>query len=237
MKQTNSTQWRYLLNIKDKFENNTQKDIFFLYLIVLLFCSMVYAFSKNILEIIIPSQYEQPFHLQSIVNPPLNIKKLTDSESLVYINKNIQKYQIFLREIKITQNTIDIKVDGSFNNVINFLSNVSQNFTINQFEISKKDDSIHLTLRLSKKFSMSKTEYKELEKIANPFVSREVSQASILSNLKIDAIIGLEILVNNNWYKKDDMINEFKIIEVRKTTVLLYNTIKHINIIKGINYE
>jgi len=237
MKQKNCMQWRYHLNIIDKFENNTQKDIFLLYIIVLLFCSMVYIFSKNILEIIIPSLYEQPLHIQSISNPSLNIKKLTDSEFLVYVNTNIQKYQIFLREIKITQNTIDIKVDGSFNNVINFLSNVSQNFSINQFEISKKDDSIHLTLRLSKKFSISKTEYKELEKIANPFVSTEVSHASTQSNIKIDAIIDLEILVNNNWYKKDDMINEFKIIEVKKTTVLLYNTIKHINVIQGINYE
>lgn len=224
--------------IKEKFEKSTRKDIILLYLIVIMFCSFVYIFYKDVLGMLYKKPQTQIVDKKQVLSNVLYTQKLSDVESMDYFNKNIQKYNVFLEEIKMSQNLIDIKVDGHFHNIINFLLEVSQYFIINQFEMSKKDNKINIALRLDREIAyIEKRKYPMTRQIKNPFILKKIENISKSSLIQITAIVDLEILVNNIWYKKFDMINEFKIIEIRKYDVLLFDTLKNKKLIKSVHYE
>lgn len=226
------------MNIKENFENLTNKDIVLLYLIVIMIYSLIFIYYKDFLKLIYPNIAQKTVINRDNTNNKIESKRLSDLELVTYINRNTKDFQIFLEEIKISQNVCDIKLRGDYLEIINFLLKVSQNLKIIQFDMQKIDNTIVVFLRLGKKkfFSLHQ-EYSRIEKLGNPFYYEKMKKVIPPPSIKISAIVDFEILVNNKWYVKGDMINQYKVLKIRKNKVDLLNTINNNKITQSINYE
>lgn len=222
------------MNIKQKFEKLSLREITQLYLIVVMSYGLIFIFYKDIYINIYPRITDAAIS-KGIKNNKPHIKKLSDLELLSYFNKTTQ---IIINEIKISQNTIEIKMIGDFKNIMNILNNISHDFKMIQFEIKKVDNYIDASIRLERKFFNSeKHSSKKRKEIENPFILSKVKKNYKESKIIISAIVGLEVLVNNHWYKKGDKIKEYLVLLIDNNEVLFLNTKTKKKFLKSILYE
>jgi hypothetical protein len=225
------------LRIKEKFEQCTTRDMLLLYLIVVMIYSLVYIFYDNLSRVLFVHQVKKSSLVIPTKKTLQKIKKLSDLEMIEYFNINAKKYKLYSTGLKISQNTIDFKGKGTFINTMTFLNKVEKNFILKRFDIKYSDD-IEVTLIISKEYlsdSISKVEM--LPKLSNPFVLKKEIQSSFPKSIDITAIMDFEILVDNNWYKKDDMISQYKVLSIYKDKVILLDTQSNENVTKSISYE
>ena len=226
------------MNIKENFEKLSLREIIQLYLIVIMICGLIFVFYKEISTTIYPvkadklSTFNHPKEIQH------HIKKLSDLELLTYFNNKSQTNKVEIIETKILQNSIEIKMIGVFKNIMNLLTVISHNFKIKQFEINKLDNQIEVSMRLAKQmYPNMKGSKLEIEEILNPFIPEKRENKYTSSIIILSAIVNLEILVNNNWYKKGDRIKEYLVLLIKKNEVLFFNTKTKKTIVKRISFE
>jgi len=227
------------LNIKEKFELLQGKEKIQLYLIVLMLCFLVFIFYKEIVSSLFQQKIENKVILQNTNNQ--KPKKLTHIELITYMNDTSKHYGVLLLESIISQNSIKIQARGKFKNIVNFMGNIEENFQIKKFEIKRFDTKIDVSVTLSTKvFFTHETKHIDTAQVANPFyVTSYMNKKNKKKekNLVVSAIVEKEILINNEWYKIDDIVEGYKIIEMKNNQVTFVDIKTDKKIIKGIFNE
>ena len=76
------------------------------------------------------------------------------------------------------------------------------------------------------------------EKIVNPFtITKTKIKVHKPLKIKVNAIVGAEVLVNDTWHKKGDRIKEYLIKSIKKNVVVFIDIKTKKQIIKSLNYE
>lgn len=226
------------MNIKIRFEKLSQKEIAQLYLIVLMTYGLIFIFYKELSSMIYPTKIYATTIVKVKKDNTNNIKRLTDLELHTYFNDNSKENKIDIKEMKILKNTIEIQIIGDFKNIMNFLNQASDNFTVKQFEIKKSNNKIDLSLQLKREsFYISQRSDLQTKQLVNPFILKRYKKNDKVSKIVISAIIDSEVLINNSWYKQDDRINEYLILSITKNKVILVDIKTKKKVIKSINHE
>jgi len=226
------------LNIKRNFEKLSSKEIIQLYLIVVMLYGLIFVFYKELSHLIYPIESYKPSIIKIETDSQHHIKKLSDFDLLTYFNNKSKDRKIEIIETKILESSIEIKMIGAFENIMNILSDTSTNFKVKKFEIKKVENKIDLLIQLDRQmYTFIQNGKLKKEKIFNPFLIERAQNEYIESKIILSAIVNLEILVNNNWYKKGDRIKEYLVLFVKKNEVLFLNTKTKKKIVKRIIYE
>jgi len=226
------------LNIKRNFEKLSSKEIIQLYLIVVMLYGLIFVFYKELSHLIYPIESYKPSIIKIETDSQHHIKKLSDFDLLTYFNNKSKDQKIEIIETKILESSIEIKMIGAFENIMNILNDTSTNFKVKKFEIKKVENKIDLLIQLDRQmYTFIQNGKLKKEKIFNPFLIERVQNEYIESKIILSAIVNLEILVNNNWYKKGDRIKEYLVLFVKKNEVLFLNTKTKKKIVKRIIYE
>ena len=224
------------MNIESKFENLELREKIFLYLIVLIVSVLIYIFYDRYLHSFSPSPIENRSPLPLSVNSNnIKIVEKSDVEILEYLNKNTRIKNLTITDINILKRDISLKLIGGFENQIEFLSLVESNFEIKSFDMSYNKN-IELSLIIGKQYFKDKGDKKSLPpKLSNPFYLKNV--VVIPHDIRVDAIIKDEVLVDNIWYKKNDIIKRYKLLNIFPNYIVLLDIQTQEKIIKDIYYE
>ena len=209
-----------------------------MYLIVVMLYGLIFVFYKELSHLIYPIESYKPSIIKIETDSQHHIKKLSDFDLLTYFNNKSKDQKIEIIETKILESSIEIKMIGAFENIMNILNDTSTNFKVKKFEIKKVENKIDLLIQLDRQmYTFIQNGKLKKEKIFNPFLIERVQNEYIESKIILSAIVNLEILVNNNWYKKGDRIKEYLVLFVKKNEVLFLNTKTKKKIVKRIIYE
>jgi len=226
------------LNIKRNFEKLSSKERIQLYLIIVMLYGLIFVFYKELSNLIYPMEAYKPSIIKIQMDSQHHIKKLSDFDLLTYFNDKSKDVSVEIIETKILENAIEIKMIGAFQNIMNILNETSTTFKVKQFEMKKVDNKIDLSIRLDRQmYTFMQNGKLKKEKIFNPFLIERENKEYEASKIILSAIVNLEILVNNNWYKKGDRIKEYLVLFVKKNEVLFLNTKTKKKILKRIIYE
>ena len=159
----------------------------------------------------------------------------SDVQILEHLNKNAKVKSLTITDINILKRDISLKLIGGFENQIEFLSLVESNFEIKSFDMSYNKN-IELSLIIGKQYFKDKGDKKSLPpKLSNPFYLKHV--VVIPHDIRVDAIIKDEVLVDNIWYKKNDVIKRYKLLNIFPNYIVLLDIQTQEKIIKDIYYE
>lgn len=199
---------------------------------------LIFIFYKELSTLIYPIKVHKSSIIKIQKNNQYYIKKLSDLEILTYFNDKSKDESINIMETNILQNSIEIKMIGPFQNIMDILNEISNNFKIKQFEINKIDNKIDVSMKLDREMHtiMENNKLKK-ERIPNPFIREEVKNKYKASRIMLSAIVNLEILVNNTWYKTGDYIKEYLVLSIEKNKVIFLNTKINKKIVKRISDE
>ena len=224
------------MNIESKFENLKLREKVFLYLIVLIVSVLIYIFYDKYFNVLLPSPLEHKSYtiLDNNLNSNKKVEK-SDVQILEHLNKNAKVKSLTITDINILKRDISLKLIGGFENQIEFLSLVESNFEIKSFDMSYNKN-IELSLIIGKQYFKDKGDKKSLPpKLSNPFYLKNV--VVIPHDIRVDAIIKDEVLVDNIWYKKNDIIKRYKLLNIFPSYIVLLDIQTQEKIIKDIYYE
>ena len=225
-----------LLNIKERFENYSLKEQVLLYFSVLLFSILVFILYGNWQKSLYIIKSKDTVTLAKEV--VAKKEKLSDVELLKYFNKNIELFNITLQEINISQKRTTLKAIGRYSPIINFLRVLSHNFKIEQFSIENNVGKVFISLELNtSRFFKSGQKNLISKKFVNPFLYEIADKTKKSSPFIINAIIDTEVLINNRWYKKDEIINNYKILEIKKDALILMDLEHNSKIFRSVSDE
>jgi len=229
-------EWKWILNIKKRFEQLTNREIILLYLIVSMIYISVYLFSRNSREIF-QSKNSPNYLIKSVKeNSLVKRKMLSDIELIAYFNK-YSTQNLLVGEIQIIKNHVHIQISGNYQDIIHFLRKIEENFMLLRFEL-KYEEVFSCTLRLDKIFLIdTKRKVLQEENFSNPFIVQNKNKPIELAILNIEAIIGREVLIDATWYKKGDTVNQYRVLDVSKNMVILVDTKSKKKIIRYIENE
>ena len=229
-------EWKWILNIKKRFEQLTNREIILLYLIVSMIYISVYLFSRNSREIF-QSKNSPNYLIKSVKeNSLVKRKMLSDIELIAYFNK-YSTQNLLVGEIQIIKNHVHIQISGNYQDIIQFLRKIEENFMLLRFEL-KYEEVFSCTLRLDKIFLIdTKRKVLQEENFSNPFIVQNKNKPIELAILNIEAIIGREVLIDATWYKKGDTVNQYRVLDVSKNMVILVDTKSKKKIIRYIENE
>lgn len=201
--------------------------------------TFIYIVSDELSKYLFPVKEQQSTIIKVQKNDLQKARILSDIELIAYFNKQKQE-NVKITKIEITKDFIDIKIQSNFENIIDFLHKIEKNFIVKHFEL-KSDDFLACSIRVDKKFYLNflKIGNKEKKKgiLFNPFIMENRKNIVSAKDFNIDAIVDLEILINGKWYKKDDKIDQYKVLSISKNKVILLNTQLNKKVIKNINND
>jgi len=223
------------LNIKQKFEKNSLKEVVQLYLIIIIIYALIYILylnNKTTNESFVKTSLTNNFHAKE--------NKPSDLELLTYFTQLSQKYNMSIDEVKILDNSIAIQTKDTYQNIMTFLSIVNQKFRIRNFEIKKEKNSMYFFISLDKSILLSRKDTITLPKdIKNPFIKRSVKEVQKVREIILNVIVNDEVLIDDAWYKKGDKIYDYKIDTILggENKVIFTNLKTEEKIIKRVNHE
>ncbi|MGB5867322.1 MAG: hypothetical protein WBG69_05555 [Arcobacteraceae bacterium] len=213
-----------------------------LYLIVLMGYFLVVIFFDDVKNLIPSTQRDT--YTQNVVQQDTfkkeKIHYLESHEIISLIDNMSKENNISIKESEILNNSVYIKIEGSYDNVIHSLDNLQNNFEIKNFEILYENKITTLSVSFNRKYSYKfAKESQKNEKIANPFYQFQNNmQAQIsMKPFQITAILDDEILVDGSWYKKSNMIYDYKILSISPREVILKHSITQQKITKKVTNE
>lgn len=202
------------------------------YLLIIMFYGILLYFSNDIYNSFnkTKNNIKSPKILHYQKSLKILNSKITTKNKNVLINiieKNNSKNNIFTESINIQDYKVNIKLSGSFINVMNILNFYQTHFLIVYYRLDNVNNKIYCDIKLDIKYIFNENKENETIKIlSNPFLVKKVRKIKKVKRiviqrkpLKISAIVSSEVLINNNWYAKNDIIDNRKIIKVGMDSV------------------
>ncbi len=220
------------MNISERFEKlATYQKIEVVLLVLFFYGAIVYFYEKSLQD---DTTYSA---ISSVKNTPQSfsnkIKKISNNEAIIFLEKNLANYQLNNSNLKSHKNSITLEVEGSFEQVINFINTIEKHMDIVSFELQPRQSDIEVKLVVEKTFlydQFAKTSKLHFE--TNPFYQKQKVVLQTQEQKKftppkiiIDAIVADEVIYKDNWYKVGDFIEENRIISIKKDSIVLLNNL------------
>jgi len=216
--------------LKNSFEKLSLIEKIELYCIIIIFFVILFTFSKNILPKIETkskiSQIKQ-YHLTNLEN---KIALKSDKAIIDYIEKVIEKNNLFSPSISQENNSIFLSIEGSFEEIMNTLNILQKHFILENFTIFKSDNNqtkVKSTVLLVNKYFLNQNlKSKKLQNLVKPFKNSKQnnSKKKKTKEIQLDAIVGNDIFIDSKWYKKGDSIQNYTIIQIKSNFIKILNT-------------
>lgn len=157
------------------------------------------------------------------------------------LEENHRKYKIFTESITIQEYKINLKLSGNYIDLINLLRFYQVHFSIIYFKLYYVTNKLYAEISINTKYFFNKDNViNNIKSLENPFFLKkirkqqkqiEIKQKVIKCKiLRISAIIKNEVLIDNLWYKRGDIVNNNKILDIK------VNNVKFLDIEKNKKY-
>ncbi len=220
-----------LNQLNNKFINLSLKTKIEFYLLPLLLLYLIYYSFQNLIN-------SETDEIKNSVNISQFENKKFDGSFLELFNqieKNAKDLNIQVKSLNNKKNIIDLKVYSKITDIPRLIKRIENlnNFTnISSINIYDKNDLdfylIDFTIDLNKyylkriekdediKATESQEKSDEIKEIKIPIIEEKITY-------ELKAIIADYVLINDIWIKKNENLNNFKLIEINKDYVLLQN--------------
>ena len=220
-----------LNQLNNKFINLSLKTKIEFYLLPLLLLYLIYYSFQNLIN-------SETDEIKNSVNISQFENKKFDGSFLELFNqieKNAKDLNIQVKSLNNKKNIIDLKVYSKITDIPRLIKRIENlnNFTnISSINIYDKNDLdfylIDFTIDLNKyylkriekdediKATESQEKSDEIKEIKIPILEEKITY-------ELKAIIADYVLINDIWIKKNENLNNFKLIEINKDYVLLQN--------------
>ena len=220
-----------LNQLNNKFINLSLKTKIEFYLLPLLLLYLIYYSFQNLIN-------SETDEIKNSVNISQFENKKFDGSFLELFNqieKNAKDLNIQVKSLNNKKNIIDLKVYSKITDIPRLIKRIENlnNFTnISSINIYDKNDLdfylIDFTIDLNKYYlkriekdediKATETQEKsdEIKEIKIPIIEEKITY-------ELKAIIADYVLINDIWIKKNENLNNFKLIEINKDYVLLQN--------------
>jgi hypothetical protein len=217
------------MKFKIYFNALTKREKVLLYLIIPL---LLVAIAMITNQYLIDPKLKQLNYQNNILKSKLtqlktkNIKYIDNIKILNYIENLAQQDNISILSYKINRHIFTLEIQANYQNSLNFLLFLEHYAKIISLKISKLEQQIIININFRFITMPPSTSYKKC-KIANPFFTKDKDNDN--DRLKLTAIIGDNICINEKWLSINDTIGKYKILHIYKDYVeLIYKN----NIIK-----
>ncbi|MFY9089488.1 hypothetical protein [Arcobacter aquimarinus] len=206
----------------NNFLKSNKKTKIELYILPLLICVFLYLFflekGKNEdVEISSKLNYEEFYN-----------KKFESSflEFFSSLEKLAKKYEILILKNEKDKNIILLKAQGKKQSILNFIKDIENlnNFTkIDFFNMNKNEETKNYIFEL--KINLNKYYIKNLKEIKyeKKYEKVIVTQNSQNKEFRINAIVDDFAFINETWIKKNEKIEDYKLIKIDRNFVVLSN--------------
>lgn len=214
--------------LDNKFTNSSIKVKIELYLLPFILLYFLYYFFINENQNI-KSEIVSKIDLNEYLN-----KKFTASyfELFTKFEDYSRKNNIFIYSINKEKNSVKIRALGTQNSIINLINNIenSNNFTkITLLNLNKRNNSNEYLFDLN--IDLNRFFIKEFKKIETIAVNQEILLNNIKNNnYKLTAIIGDYAFINEIWVKKEEKIDDFRLIKIDRNYILLEDKVQEIKL-------
>jgi hypothetical protein len=212
--------------LNNRFTNSSLKVKIELYLLPLFLLYLIYYFlfdSKN---------NNESKNVQSKINIQDYSNKIFKG-SFLELFRNIEKYandeNIIIKSINENKNIIQIKGKANEYQILKLIKNIENinNFTkIDSLIIFNNKDSNLCFFDM--KVNLNKFYIKKQNKNNNQKILTNISK--IEKSYKVQAIVSNYVFINKKWFKENEMIDDFKLIEINRNYVLLKNDEKELKL-------
>lgn len=206
----------------NNFLKSSKKTKIELYILPLLICVFLYLFflekGKNEdVEISSKLNYEEFYN-----------KKFESSflEFFSSLEKLAKKYEILILKNEKDKSIILLKAQGKKQSILNFIKDIENlnNFTkIDFFNMNKNEETKNYIFEL--KINLNKYYIKNLKEIEyeKKYEKVIVTQNSQNKEFRINAIVDDFAFINETWIKKNEKIEDYKLIKIDRNFVVLSN--------------
>jgi len=230
--------------LKSNFEQLPFRQKVELYFIIPIFFTIIFIFLQKLLIIKEPNIVEQQLSVKSLSD---KIVVKNNKEIMDYIETQIAKHDIFVQAMTTSNHTISLNINSSFDPLIEFLYILEQHLIIEEFSLDRVEPNSKMiksrVVFLSEYFVNPTQKEKIVKNIKNPFfqetktiVLKEentIINKSQSTMLQVDAIVTNEVLIQGDWYKKGDIFQKIKIVQIEPTVVkVLHQETNKIEIIR-----
>lgn len=225
--------------LKNSFEKLSLLQKIELYSIIIILFVLLSTFSKEILpKIDVKSKISQikQYHLTNLED---KITLKSDKEIIDYIEKIIEKNNLFAPSISKENNGIFLVMEGSFEEIMNTLNILQKHFIIEEFSLFKSDNNQtnvkNTVLLLNKYFLNQNLKSKKLQNLVNPFKNnkKKDSKREKTKEIQLNAIVGNNVFIDSKWYTQGDIIQDYTIIQIKSNFIKISNIkTKEIKIIR-----
>ncbi|MEA3512842.1 MAG: hypothetical protein U9R37_04520 [Campylobacterota bacterium] len=204
---------------KKYFENLSLKEKVQLYLLVFMFYGTVVYFFDDLDFKYIENKVVNSKDIET-KDKISEIKNKFSKKDKLFILKKIENqaisFDVIVDNIKFKENCTSLSLKGKYLNVVNLVQYYDIYFIIKSLQFEYKDKELICKVKLDTKYIYNDENIYTYDKnIPNPFVYNTKSTKEKKNNkLVINAILNNKVLIDNNWYAKDDIVNKQKIIKI-----------------------
>ena len=212
------------------------------YLIILIFYGFIFIYHQDIIGFFINQEVQETTQ-SDIITKSSKLKNtkvsfITDLELVNYMTKQSKNRDIVIDEYRLYKNHVELKIDGDFNSLVNLLLEIQNHFHIISFEITENNDGLTLTIVVKKNyFYNDDTPIITKQRVENLFESEKNTPVVLRDEIKIMAIVANEVLIEGIWYKQNDVIDGYRVVNINKESIELFDIQKKQKILKVLSYE
>ena len=199
---------------KSTFENLTTIQKLQLYLIIpMIFWLLLFLF-ENYLIVNFKSDSLQKN--SSVIDIPKNkIENMSISKIIQYIEQKAKYYKLKIQSIQSKQKTIMVEINGSYLNTLGFLQKIKLHYQIRNFEVIQEEKLTRLYITLNNEYFFNK------DSMEKEFSKENIQSKSILIKVKLEAIVGNEVLIDGVWFKQGEIYKQYEIIDINNSFIKL----------------
>jgi len=230
------------LNFKKYFNSLRIVQKIEVYLIILIFYGFIFIYHQDIIGFFINQEVQETTQ-SDIITKSSKLKNtkvsfITDLELVNYMTKQSKNRDIVIDEYRLYKNHVELKIDGYFNSLVNLLLEIQNHFHIISFEITENNDGLTLTIVVKKNyFYNDDTPIIIKQRVENLFESEKNTPVVLRDEIKIMAIVANEVLIQGIWYKQNDVIDGYRVVNINKESIELFDIQKKQKILKVLSYE
>jgi len=230
------------LNFKKYFNSLRIVQKIEVYLIILIFYGFIFIYHQDIIGFFINQEVQETTQ-SDIITKSSKLKNtkvsfITDLELVNYMTKQSKNRDIVIDEYRLYKNHVELKIDGDFNSLVNLLLEIQNHFHIISFEITENNDGLTLTIVVKKNyFYNDDTPIIIKQRVENLFESEKNTPVVLRDEIKIMAIVANEVLIEGIWYKQNDVIDGYRVVNINKESIELFDIQKKQKILKVLSYE
>ena len=222
------------MSIKLNFQKLTIFQKIEVYLLVIMFYGSILYFFDDMFLKLLNKKPDNSIQNQKILKYHNNIKllksKVIKKDTNILVKLLEEKSIEFITDIKsakIEKKYIIVEFMGKFINVMNFLNYCENYLIIEDIKLVQDKRDILCSLKINIEYFYNQNKINnQLIEIANPFINkiRDINRSIIKYKFpKISAIVSQDVCIDNQWYKTNDVIENYKIIRVDFNSIELLN--------------